>query len=653
MRRSSRKTDRNQVNASLPAACAFSVAIAVSASGYTQSESDEGESNTGDLASSALAELEPGGSEAGQATDPVTRAKQIAATAPASEAAALKKTEVKELSVVMSGIELTLRANIEKALDIWQFDGELIPSVSRLRFMHRQAPEQIEAALRPFGYYRSKITESRLVHLGTKWQAVYRIKPGDLIPVGEASVEVTGPGRDEPDFQNIMAFAAENIERGQVLNQQLYATLKANIISSAAKLGYFDAEFTDQEILVDLESYTADVKLHFSTGERYTIGEITVTQDRNWLSDKFLGKYIDLEENTGYDAAEIQKVQGDLGSTAYYKSVQVRASVDDAVDKVIPVDIDLTHRNPYQYVYGVGFGTDTGARVRLGVTRRRVNKRGHHYEALAILSQIGYDVGFNYIIPTRDPRTDSYGFSFSAEREDDNRDFRNIGVGGYYGYRDGFWFKTYSLDYEIEQNNSQAITSTLLYPTVEWTWTNPVEIADRLNVFRGYSFSFLVRGGLDSVLSDTSFIQGRVSAKRVYTFGNGNRFITRGALGTTSAGDFGEIPQSLRFFSGGDTTIRGYSFNDISPEEDGDTVGGKHLAELSLEYEVPFRPNMSWAAFTDIGDAFDDDPDFRQGFGIGWRWQSPIGPIRVDVARGLDLPADGGLEFHLNIGPDI
>jgi len=62
---------------------------------------------------------------------------------------------------------------------------------------------------------------------------------------------------------------------------------------------------------------------------------------------------------------------------------------------------------------------------------------------------------------------------------------------------------------------------------------------------------------------------------------------------------------------------------------------------------------MSWAAFTDIGDAFDDDPDFRQGFGIGWRWQSPIGPIRVDVARGLDLPADGGLEFHLNIGPDI
>jgi len=419
-------------------------------------------------------------------------------------------------------------------------------------------------------------------------------------------------------------------------------------------MGYFDAEFTDQEILVDLESYTADVKLHFSTGDRYKIGLITLDQDRQWLSDELLDKFVDLEENEFFDAGKIQKVQSDFSNTAYYRNVQVRASADDATDKVIPVEVELTHRNPKQFVYGFGYGTDTGARVRFGVLRRRVNKSGHHYEAQAIISEIGYGLGYSYVIPTRDPRTDSYGLIFNIEREDsESRDFRNIAIGGYYGFRDDLWFKTYTLDYEVEEDVREDSLSTLLIPGLEWIRTSPAELIERLNVYRGTSLTLMLRGASDSVLSDTSFIQAQVTGKGIFSYENGNRVIARASLGATNVSDFSQLPLSKRFYTGGDNTVRGYEFDVISPEEDGDLTGGKYLVETSIEYEVPFRPNFSWAAFMDAGDAFNSDLSLRNSFGFGLRWRSPIGPIRVDVARGLDEPSNGRWRGHLTIGPDL
>jgi len=588
------------------------------------------------------------------ATDPQTRAKEIAAMTPVSERADMRKQEVKELSVVLSGVELILRDNINKLLDIGKFDKKIIPSVSRMRFMHRIAPEQIAAALRPYGYYRSTV-EARLSDLGTKWQAVYRVKPGDLVPVKTASIEIIGDGADDPEFTQILAAAEANIRSGETLNQQMYDTIKRNIQSTAANLGYFDAEFLAQEIVVDLESYSANVTLHFSTGDRYRIGEITMTQDKDWLSDEMLAKYVDLKELDPFNANEIQKVQSDLSGTLYYQKVDVRASAGDAVEKVIPVTVDLTHRNPKQYVYGVGYGTDTGARVSLGVTRRRVNNRGHQYQALASASEIGFELGYAYTIPTRDPRTDSYGLSFNIEEQDtDEKQFRNVDIGGNYRYRDENWFKTYSLNYQFEEDTTESTLSRLLIPGVEWVRTKPFDLEERINVFNGNLLRLELRGSVDDFISDTTFAQAKVTYKHINSFLQGNRFIATGTVGTTAVSDFSRLPQSIRFFTGGDNTVRGYGLDRISPlDENFEEAGGKHLAELSFEIEREFRPNFSWAVFTDFGDAFDDEIKLRNSVGLGFRWRSPIGPIRIDAGRGFDSPSNGNWHLHFRLGPDI
>ena len=162
-----------------------------------------------------------------------------------------------------------------------------------------------------------------------------------------------------------------------------------------------------------------------------------------------------------------------------------------------------------------------------------------------------------------------------------------------------------------------------------------------------------VRGASGDVLSDTSFIQPMVSGKWIYSFSNETRVIARGAAGTTAVSDFDRLPSSLRFFTGGDKTIRGFGYNVVGPGIGDDVVGGKNLLESSIEYEVPVSEKWSFAAFVDTGDAFDSKPDYKTGLGLGVRWRSPIGPVRVDFGHALESPPGRNLRLHLTIGSDL
>src|SRR5690606_37572099 len=109
-----------------------------------------------------------------------------------------------------------------------------------------------------------------------------------------------------------------------------------------------------------------------------------------------------------------------------------------------------------------------------------------------------------------------------------------------------------------------------------------------------------------------------------------------------------------RFFAGGDRSVRGYGYQDLGDrDEEGLAIGGRYLATTSIEYEREFRPGWSAAAFVDAGDVWSRGrPHLDFGVGAGLRWQSPVGPIRIDVAHGFDEIA-GGWQLHLSAGPDL
>jgi translocation and assembly module TamA len=557
--------------------------------------------------------------------------------------------------VTLLGVEDALLKNVQGYLEIWQFNGAKVPSVARLRYLHRIADRQIEKALQPFGYYRASV-ESSLEQQDDGWHATYRVSPGEAIVVTRLDLKVVGPGEDDPQFRQ--ALAKTRLRQGEPLDQQAYEALKKRLQVIASERGYFDAKLEKNEIRVDLKRYVAEIMLHFATGARYRLGDVVFRQEKkDWLSEEMLRRYVEIEPGQFYEAGDLQQLQGDLSNSEYYKQVEINASPEAATDRVIPVEVLLKPQKPRKYVYGIGYGTDTGVRAKAGVTGRRVNSRGHHYKAEALVSEIKYGIAGEYIIPGEDPRADAWGLRSSwVDEHSDTRNYQAYSVGGYYRYRQGFWLKTYALDYRVErfEVGDETPTSTLLIPSAEWTRTLPTELEKRIYVENGAWLRLFVRGGADALLSDTSFIQPLVAAKWVRSFENRHRLIGRAALGTTWVSDFDALPTSLRFFTGGDRTVRGYKYSVIGPvNADNDVVGGKHLIEASVEYEFPISEKWSIAAFVDSGDAFDDSPDYKTGVGLGLHWRSPIGPVRIDFGRGLTQPVGNKLLLHLSIGPDL
>ena len=119
----------------------------------------------------------------------------------------------------------------------------------------------------------------------------------------------------------------------------------------------------------------------------------------------------------------------------------------------------------------------------------------------------------------------------------------------------------------------------------------------------------------------------------------------RGQAGATWQNDpLRDIPPSLRFFAGGDQSVRGYGYQRLGPEDaSGDVVGGKNLLVGSVELERALGKDWGVVLFYDAGNAFDSFSDYRiyEGAGLGVRRYTPIGPVKVDLARqiGVDDPS--------------
>jgi translocation and assembly module TamA len=130
------------------------------------------------------------------------------------------------------------------------------------------------------------------------------------------------------------------------------------------------------------------------------------------------------------------------------------------------------------------------------------------------------------------------------------------------------------------------------------------------------------------------------------------RVLSRAAAGWTWRQKFSDLPPSIRFFAGGDNSVRGYDYESLGPERNGEVIGGERLLTGSVEFDVLLRERWSAALFTDAGSAFDDSPELSRSVGVGLRWYSPLGPLRLDLAHPLD-DVERSFRIHVSLGPDL
>jgi len=302
----------------------------------------------------------------------------------------------------------------------------------------------------------------------------------------------------------------------------------------------------------------------------------------------------------------------------------------------------------------VRYGTDAGAGITGRLERRYLNRRGHKLVLDLSLAQHERQLLTQYRIPAFAWLDGWYALTLDLREEEIDEltsQYVNLAATRSGRWRDwdllaGINFKRERFDALDAQDLDYA---TVIYPSLWGRWK---QADDPSLPRRGRALTVELRAASRSAGSSVDFVQARAQADWIRGVGADNRLLLRGELGVTASPDFADLPPSLRFYAGGDRSVRGFGYKAIGPEVDGRVVGGRYLAVASVEFEHMFTPVWGGALFVDAGDAFDDRFDVRLGFGAGMRWHSPIGPVRVDLAHGVGAAGDA-VRLHVRIGPDL
>lgn len=556
-----------------------------------------------------------------------------------------------ELLVRVKPSNKTLQANIEGYIgSLGDRDEEAL-----LRFS-RGAEEQARKAAQALGYYQAQIdTEVKPPSKADQpVQLIIRVDPGEPVRLRNVTVRIEGPASEMKAFRIPDSKA---LRQGEQLNHGVYEDAKRLIQNQASRYGFFDGRFSRQRLAVDPQAGVADIELVYQSGPRYRLGKVTFGGDAP-LDDDLLQRMVGFKPGTPYDSELVAELNNDLQSSGYFEGVRVDAAPTAAVDDVVPVDVRLDTRKPRTLGLGLGFSTDVGPRGKANWTRHWVNPQGHSYGWETELSAPRQNVGLWYDIPLDPPLTDKLRFAGGYQNEeiagtDTLSKLLSVGPEWHSKLPSG-WQRVISLKYQREEYRlgDDSGLSNLLMPGVSFSY---LRSDNRIDPHNGYRLQFDLQAAKKGLGSDTNLVHGNVLLKGLTTLGQHHRFLGRVQFGGSATNGYQQnVPPSLRFFAGGDQSVRGYDYQTLSPKNNkGDRIGGRYLVAGSAEYQYSLTEKWRVATFIDQGNSFNslELPSLKTGIGIGVRWVSPVGPLRLDLARALD--DDGGIRLHFSMGPEL
>ncbi|GGX79144.1 outer membrane protein assembly factor [Litchfieldella qijiaojingensis] len=552
-------------------------------------------------------------------------------------------------------------------------------------------------ALRVYGYYEPDIVVEFIGEEGEEVNLV--IDPGPRVTITVMDIGVRGDAADDNAFRD--AIAAFPLAEGDPLEHAPYDRLRNQLSRLALERGYFDSTFLERRMEVRPWEQSARLYLLLDSGPRYRFGEIRYSGSQ--IDEARLRQMLPFTPGDPYLAEQLAEYNQRLGQSNWFSSISVRPRIREEArlalpptdvhwwDQVeyrnggrsieprpdrprieasaltsavvlqetrrldVPLDIDLVPADRHQFEVGAGFATDVGPRLRFSWHQPWLNSAGHSLNHDLFLAAPDQRLTGEYIIPLEDPLRDSYRLNYGF-RQRDIEDTKSLEASVELARRwqfDNGWVQSLYLrstfeDFTQADESDQVL---LLYPGISWSRTrtrNPrfPTWGDRQRL--AFEYSSRLWG------SDAEFLRSTLDSQWIRMLGDDIRFVGRMGLGAISTSDFDNIPPSLRFFAGGDRSVRGYSFESLAPQdEEGNLLGGQQLFTTSLEVQRRVTGNWWGAAFVDTGDAFDDwlPSDLNTGAGLGVRWISPVGPIRFDIAHPFD--DEDAFRIHFAIGPEF
>jgi translocation and assembly module TamA len=546
------------------------------------------------------------------------------------------------VTIVIDGVEGAALDNLKAALGLppGLINPERTVDENLFEQFLKRIPADAQEALEPFGYYNPHI-EVTSGNRGSDRVVNVRVDPGNRVRISSVRVRVEGPGATERGLQELAN--AFPLRGGDVLLSVVYEAAKTALQTQARNLGYLDADFPTHDIRVYRLAGVAEIELTLATGERYYFGDTTFSGALKY-PDAFLRRYVTYRKGEPFSYLRLGQTRTNLNNADRFREVSTEASRRTAENQEIPVAVTLDPRPEKRLKTGVGYGTDTGARFLVRYQDVNVFDKGHEFRSDLNIAERLLGITGAYFIPAGDTFRSLTALRLSVVREKTvsyDSEFVALEIGrerGFGANTQGVGFVRL-LDERFTVGNETS-TSLLILPGIRLYGQ---KVDSLVRPHKGYRYGVEVRGTDTFLGSNTGLFQVLPTADLLVPLPARFTLLLRSQAGVTlQRRDFDEVPVTLRFFAGGERSVRGYAYQSLGPkDQSGDVVGGKHLLFGSVELERAIRQDWGLAVFYDTGNAFDSFTNitFAQSAGFGLRYYSKVGPFRLDVARQVNVPS--------------
>ncbi|MEW6981369.1 autotransporter assembly complex family protein [Colwelliaceae bacterium 6471] len=541
--------------------------------------------------------------------------------------------------------------------------GDLPNNQAERRLFIYNAKNKVTKALQALGYYRSDITITTLENTDGPWHLNIEVMLNEPTLVKSTKFIISGDGQTDPIFKE---FIRQNIfEDNKKLNHGIYEDFKISLTSLALKYGYFDARFLESRIAIHQSYHSAEIYIHFDTGQQYHFGEINFSDVE--IEDELLTQLVPFKASEPYHIKHLREFQNQLVQTQYFDNVIITPKTNISSDGKIPIDVNLEINDKHHLEFGIGYATDTDLRVSAGWETPLINSYGHQQKTKITYSRINPVGQFNYTIPLSHPLKDI--LQFELRLEDDI--YGDISSKYWSARLSRIRNKTgliseYYLRYLQEDwsRDGDKYATTYFIPGI--TWSKVTRGGSPVNPSKGFSQYYNLEISHTAIEADINLARFHAKWKYITNINEKHRFVARaefGILEPDSAG-LSKLSPSLRFFTGGDQSIRGFAYHSIGSRVSSDkdisdgqknqlVVGGSRLSVGSFEYQYQFAEKWRAVLFVDAGDAYTkNNMKLKYSIGPGIHYLSPIGAIRLDL--GYSLSKDNpSWRIHFNLGAEL
>lgn len=528
------------------------------------------------------------------------------------------------------------------------------------------APAQARTLAETLGYFSAE-ARARFVgeeRPGQPVQVLVQVTPGARTRVRSARVEFEGALSVAADGGNSTAVALVrqirlgwSLQPGTPFAQPAWGSAKSAALTTLRAEGYLAAALSGSTAEVNAPDAQARLYAVIDSGPLFHFGKLEV-EGLKLVKQDVIDHLAPFGAGTPYREQTLLDFQDRLVKTGLFDSVAVVVEPETARAQAVPVHVRLRERPRHQLTLGVGVSDLTGPRVTLehaqqgifGLAWQSKTKvelgRTQRGLQLDLTSHPNPDLWRN-LLSGAVSRTESTSLLVRSQRARIGRSQDSESIDRLYYLE---WQRAAFVP-EPNPTGAQEEASSVT-ANYQWIWRdldNPVlptrGLSATVETGAGYAFSATEDGG--------RFTRLRARITGYWPFGGTWYAQVRGEAGQVFAGDKVTVPITLLFRAGGDESVRGYGYQSLGPSEDGQAVGGRVLAAGSLEVARPFSSNTpAWlgAVFLDVGNAAERWEDFTGaiGYGVGVRWRSPVGPLRVDLAHG-EVTRKSRLHFSVGV----